>query len=285
VIGEHAHVLVPLIRAQAAAPLTDVGDALVAYTGGYGRVVAMVELPPRSAPNVAGIMAERRRSMLEWISATDSRRGGGRRMRAPIDLRVTADIRVGIREAAYEQACDILVVEWLGPTEHRRHQLARVVEDLAASPPADLVLVRPDPERPEAALDLRRVLVPLRGGANARLAMLVAMALAQAQRARLTVLHVYRASDSVRSRAAERDEVLRVLDGTPLAVPQLELQETVAVRAGPVIQEAARDFDAVVMGAFAERPKARSLVRSSLVDVVRTLPGTVIIVRSVRPGD
>ena len=280
-VDDYIQVLVPIVRAQAAAPLTDIGDSLIGYIGGFGRVVALVELPRNAASDVKQQMARRRRSLLLWVSTTDARRTSVRRARAPIEVRVTHDVADGIEEAAYEQGCDLLVVEWPGLTARRPQMLGRVIDRLTADPPADLVFVRPDPGRPESELRVSRILAPIRGGANARLALLVAASVCADHAAQLTVLHVYRSSLTPRARERERAEVQSLLGSTRLRV-DYEFEEVDAPDVASVILEKAGSYELIVLGAFAAQAASSRLVRSSLVRAVRALPGTVVIVRSAR---
>jgi nucleotide-binding universal stress UspA family protein len=281
VVDEFVQVLVPIVRSQAAAPLTDIGDSLISYIGGYGRVLALVELPSNPGLDVKQEVARQRRNLLLSVSATDARRTGAGRSRAPVEVRVAHDVAVGIEEAAYEQACDLLVVEWPGLTARRPRLLGRVIDRLSADPPAALVFVRPDPARPESELQVSRILAPIRGGDNGRLALLVAASVSAQHDARLTVLHVYRSSLTPRARQRERGELMRLLESARLRV-DFELEEVDAVDAGAVILEKANAYELVVLGAFAAAGASSRLVRSSLVRTVRALPGTVVIVRSAR---
>ena len=280
-VDEYIQVLVPIIRTQAAAPLTDIGDSLVAFVGGYGRVVALVEMPGRDVDDVQRIIAGRRRELLQWISATDSRRRGPRRARSPIEIRVTHDVADGIEEAAYEQGCDLLVVEWPGLTARRPRLLGRVIDRLTSEPPADLVFVRPDPLRRETELDISRILVPIRGGPNARLALLVAGSLSANRMAKVTVLHVYQPSLTAKQRDRERSDLFDTLNSTGVRVAY-ELEEVTSRDTAAVILERAGVHDVVVMGAYAQSARSSKLVRRSLVNAVRALPRTVIVVRSTR---
>src|SRR6266566_2970983 len=67
-------VMIPILRAQTAAPLLDLADALVYWHRGEGQVLGLVEIQSKPALDLRSVMTERYRSLLQWISANDYRR-------------------------------------------------------------------------------------------------------------------------------------------------------------------------------------------------------------------
>jgi glucosyl-3-phosphoglycerate synthase len=124
------------------------------------------------------------------------------------------------------------------------------------------------------------VLVPVRGGPSARLALRAAAALVGSRRTRITALHVHdvRHSEERRARASRQFHDLLVELGTR----RVEPVEIVSVNPSQAITEAGRRHGVTVLGAFADAARSSVLVGSRLAKTVESLPGTVILAKSSR---
>lgn len=259
-------VLIAITRARAAAGLLEVASALLAGSGGSGLVLGVVEQPLGRpiAQNVT--VARRYRALLRRITDLEPRTEAG----LGVQVRVASTFAQGVREAAYENASDLIVLEWLGP--RRRGDS---LEDLVESPPGDLLLVRPQPVlAPQAG-----VLVPVRGGPSAELALKVAEAVAAARGQPLTVMHVYDPRQSAERREREArhfHQLLRRAEGRPRAL------EVDSPSPGQIIDREGHAHAVVVLGAYAEATRSSVLVGSRLARAVQRLPGTVILAKSAR---
>src|SRR5438067_7068772 len=180
-----------------------VGAAILQHRGGTGSLLGVVEVA-RGQPISRGItVACRYRRLLNRITAI----GESSRAVFGVEVRVAHNLALGIREAVYEVGADLLVLEWPGLSV--RPGVSSVIASLVSDPPADLVLVRPDPD-PENGD--RGILVPIRGGPSARLALQVADALAAAEDLALNVLHVYRPQQQAERRRREEAYVHQLAD-------------------------------------------------------------------------
>jgi nucleotide-binding universal stress UspA family protein len=273
---DRPRVLVPIVRGQAAAPLLSLGDAIARRGTNRGMLLGLVEVPA-SYRGLQMAVAERARALLRWIAATDYERHAIETGQLTVQTRITANVAASIREAALETQSDVVLLEWPWQKSPRRYRLEAVLRNLAADPPAKLVIVRPDPAG-RGPLAPRSVLAPLRGGTNARLALTVAAALATQAEARLTLMHVYDSNhhpDRAQREAAafhELVQMVRSLDPVVL--------EFIAPEPAQVLLRVGSEYDAVVMGAHADPAQAPILVGSALESVVNGLPRTVILTRS-----
>jgi hypothetical protein len=163
------HILVPIQRAQAAPALLQVAEAMLRREGGDGHVLGVVEIPPGREIARGVTVARRYRSLLQRITGLERRETAG----FGVQVRVAHNVAQAVREAAFENGSTLIVLEWPGLT---RRPADRNLEDLIADPPADLLLVRGG-EEPEGAES--RILVPIRGGASAELALRAAAAMAR----------------------------------------------------------------------------------------------------------
>jgi nucleotide-binding universal stress UspA family protein len=277
VIGPDLTLLVPIIRAQNAGPLLALADALVRSSGGRGHVLGLVEIPETQNRPPPAIMAQRRHDLLRWIATVDSG-SPDNRGRLSVQLRVSHNLSQGIREAVYETESNLLLVEWPGLTSRRPQQLSAVLQSLTSTPPTDLLLVRPDPQGGELPAVGDRILVPIRGGANARLALKAAAGIAQARGCALTVLHVHETGLDARQRSRQLWRFHNLV--AAVSAPNVEVIERQSKSPAAVILEEAPRHRAVVLGAHVQPGDAGLLVRSDLASMVRALPGTVILARA-----
>src|ERR1700716_1742824 len=174
-IGQRMQLLVPILRAQTATAGLSVADALSAANSGQGHVLGVVEVPRGPTDNLAAQVAQRRHDLLRWIAAIDAHKPGVHSGLA-IQMRVCHNVSLGIREAVYENGSNLILIEWPGLSSRRPRLLSAVLDDLTSEPPADLLLVRPGTRTGQGPLAVKRVLVPVRGGPNAPLALLAGRA-------------------------------------------------------------------------------------------------------------
>ena len=168
-----------------------------------------------------------------------------------------------------EQDPDLLVLEWPGQFV----ALHISPTDVLDHPPCDLVIVGGSVlEEPQ------NVLVPIRGGPYAELALRISLSIAHARKAQVTSLHLTSPTSSKRGDAPFRGIEL-VLSNLPEIIKE-EIQTNDPVAA---ILERARQFDLVVMGASG-RPEHASAVIGSMADVIlRDCQCGVLVVKTKRP--
>jgi hypothetical protein len=264
-------ILIPIARARSAAGLMEVAAAIVRGENGSGLLLGVVGLPQGRPIAQSVTVARRYRSQLQRVTELETRG----QVRFAVQVRVASTIAQGVREAAYENSADLVVLEWPGPGSHRPAD--RDVDDLVADPPADLLLVRPDPAR--AGLSLAGgVLVPVRGGPSARLALRAAAALVGTMQVPLTALHVHDPGHSDDRREQESHRFRELL--LEFDQGRFEPVEVVSLDPSQAITEAGRRHGVTVLGAFADAARSSVLVGSRLARTVESLPGTVILAKS-----
>jgi glucosyl-3-phosphoglycerate synthase len=270
------HLLIPISSVAGAGRLIEIGEALLRRDGGSGHVLGIVEIPIGKPIAHSLTVARRYRGLLQRMTAMEERRQAG----LGVQVRVAHNLAQGIREAAYENGSDTVLAEWPGLSARQRRN-GSMLDDLIADPPADLLLVRDDPDRRLDELRPSSILAPVRGGPSAALALRTAAALADATEARLTVMHVYdlrHQSPERRRRECERFHDL--LQG--LHQRNLEVLEVDSRAPSQAILEEAQRHQVTVLGAYAEVARSSLVVGSRLADAVRHLPGTVIMAKSPR---
>lgn len=269
-------VLVPLVRGQSAASLLSIGDAIAGDCQSRGVVLSLVEIPSRWSGMVTSAVV-RSRDLLRWIAATDYE-ADCRSDRLSIQSRFTSDPAASIREALLETQCDTVLAEFPHADAPRRHRLERILRELSNAVQVNLVVARPDPAANGKATRPKSVLVPLRGGANAWLALGVGRALASWSQARLTLLHVYNPDHHHALREHERS-VFHELKSSAAAAAS-EVLEVVNQDVASAILGVAADHDAVVLGAHSNPSRAGILAGPMLSSVINRLDKTVILTRA-----
>jgi hypothetical protein len=267
-------ILVPIVRAQAVRTLIAVGDALAKPLDADGKVLGLVEVPRQAESNLANQVVHRRRELLRWIADQESVLGSPARL--GILVRVVHNVPLGIREAVYETGANLVVIEWPGPTSPRAGTLASVLDDLSSSPPADLVFVRPSSHGMVVSGRPIRIVVPIRGGVNARLALKVATRLSTAWGGVMSLLHVVDANHHPDRRGHDLATARAIASAQPSAT--LIVNETAGT--GQAIASAAVEADVVVLGAYSEAGRYPVLMRPELAEALSAIEGMLILVRS-----
>lgn len=271
-LTEPFRVLLPILRGQAVAPLLSLADTLAA--GGGGKVLGLVE---SAGSRSMGDWGQRRLSFLRWLAAGDYE--VARLAPAlPLDLLRTRDPARAVLDAVAESRADLVLAEWPGRAAGGRQRVRRLLDALMAETRLNLALVRLAPEATSLPVVVRSVLVPIRGGPNARLAVHIAATLSDVTGAAMTLLHVQNQRDHPDRRRRER-EAFRTLGesvaGTRHSTLELSSDSPVAA-----LMEIAGGFDVAVMGTRLEAEAPRELLAATMARLVQSLRTTVILARS-----
>jgi len=131
---------------------------------------------------------------------------------------------------------DLLVLEW--PCDFEELQIPA---NGLTHPPCDVAIIGgPLPENPTS------VLISIRGGPHAELALQLSLAVARSQQAKVTSLHI-----NPTNSPARQDIPFRNIDRVLIRIPEIERQEVTTDDPSGAILEAARHHDLVVLGASA----------------------------------
>src|SRR2546427_7916033 len=220
-------VLVAVDDAERDAALVDLATALA--DGGDVIVASVIEVPAQRALSTAQPRARTRRRRLEALLRAER----GARLR--VVVKVARRSLEAIADAAEREQAELLVLGWGGPA------LSSELNDLLHQPPCDVAIVRG-----ADASCARRILVPVRGGRYAQLAVAVASAIAVRNEGSVTILHATEPGhDAPRTRSALYD----VLGHD--SHPRVEQLVSAVGPPAEVIAAQLRDHDLVVLGATA----------------------------------
>ena len=252
-------VLVPFIHGK------DCSNSLSAASiiAGDGQVilVGLVRVPEGQRLSSAAVPAREVRQELRKFS-TDAR--------IRIEERVQASYNLWEELAHYIQLKkpDLLVLEWPGDFEEL--QIPRIG---LAHPPCDVAIVGgPLLEKP------RSVLISIRGGPHAELALQLSLAVARSQQAKVTSLHI-----TPTNFTARQDIPFRNLDRVLIRFPEIERLEVTTDDPVAAILEAARHHDLVVLGASAHPGGENDPIGPVAKTILQRGHSKVIVVKTKRP--
>ena len=295
-------VLVPLLNLTVAPDLLSLAAGMVAGAEPFPPqrarvlVLAVVAVPAGQSPAEAQAMARGYRAMLGYLPSTITPPGRAGAPAAGSDppppaipvhtlIKVAPSLGQGIRDAVTSEDADLLLLHWKGyATNADRHVFGGTLDDLLQRPPCNLLLARTGHWQ-----EAERILLPLRGGPNAELALDVGLQLAGRLGIGLTVLHgVPRAVPTAASRRggdapylALQDRLAGALQGAAGPVEQVFTLDT-DVPAG--VARHVLESDMVILGA-AGSPNA-PLVRNTLLSSVLADPARpILMARAVQPLD
>ncbi|MDA8189658.1 MAG: glucosyl-3-phosphoglycerate synthase [Dehalococcoidales bacterium] len=275
-------IIVPVADHSIAADLIKVARAMLrpaAFSAGAapaspgeGKIIllAIVEVPEERSLSEGASKAQRLRLKLGDIAGPQE----ADIIEVQSMVRVSRQIWQGIMEAAEEQNADILILGWKGFTTTPDRSYGTTIDEIMKNPPCDVVVVKP------AALQCcRRILLPVRGGQYAELALQVATSLAQELPASITVMHCMPEGISQGDEPYEAFQCL--LDGNQ----NVSRLVTVYADAEPAILQEAADHDVVIMGATARLDGAPSPLGPVVEGVARQIDKSIVIVKTREPVD
>jgi nucleotide-binding universal stress UspA family protein len=238
-----SRILIPVANPATAEELIRLGADLLDPEGGDLTALGIVEVPEGMALSEGATRARHARRLLQRV--LDFVPPG-----TPIHpiVRIGRHAAEGIVEAAAELGADLIVFGWGGKSPAGRDGLmspfSATIEEVIRDAPCDIAVVKQ-----RGARDLKRVVVPVRGGPHAELALRVAGAIARRHDATLTALHVVPPGITLAVRAqAEQALAAFVREHVDGPVETL-VREASNVRAA-ILREADHS-DIVVMGAAA----------------------------------
>ncbi len=268
-------IVIPVANPATAEELIHLGGDLLEGRSGELTALGIVEVPEGMPLSEGATRARHARRLLQRV--LDFAPEG-----TPIHpiVRIGRHAAEGIIEAAAELDADLIVFGWGGKVTASREGLTApfspTIEEVMREAPCDIAVVKQ-----RGAQEIKRVMVPVRGGPHAELAMRFAGAIAQRHGAELVALHIVPPGITIGVRA-QAERALQAFVKLHAAVPaEMVVREAANVR-NAILREADR-ADLVVMGAaaaptsgdasthlFGAMPEAIATRSKSTVVVVKT---------------
>lgn len=260
----HYRVLIPTIAPGQASKLLRLATSFTTAPDSRGTLLGIFEVRPNhsSQPATPG---EAYRTLLAQTTRIASR------SRQPLtpQVRIAHVAAQGIREAALETGSNLLLLE----SGSRDDGLwTNALEDLLYDPPCDIALIRPEP----AAPTITSILLAVRGGPNAELAVQLARTIRTGTGATLTLLHIFDPRQSPEERA--RDEQTFAGLASQVDGPVIELKGSSTNVREAIIKEAQR-HQLLILGATRSLMHRPMVLGAPMQRILRRLPGTVMIVK------
>ncbi len=246
-------ILIPVANPATAEDLIRIGADLLDQRTGELTALGIVEVPEEMALSEGATKARQARRLLQKVVDY-----------APEGTTVRPVVRIGrraaegIMEAALELEADLVIFGWGGRSAARPGAgsaagagaggaptvFSPTIDAVVRDAPCDIAVVK---QRPMD--EIRRILVPVRGGPHAELALEFADALARRHAARVTVLHVVSPGITPTVRAQAERALATFLKQHARGHADGMLREASNVR-NAILREAEK-VDLVVMGASA----------------------------------
>jgi glucosyl-3-phosphoglycerate synthase len=223
-VDRHGRVLVTGRSIEHIAPVLPFGRVLAEAQGRTLQVVGLMAVPEGQSLSTGALDARRLREALEPLS---------RECGASFGVRVAHDIWAELCTAVSEGADTLLLMDWA----------TEIPADTLHTLPADVAMAAG-----AFPTTLERILLPIRGGPYAELALRIALALAETRHAEITVLH---AAPVARRGDELYQEFLSHLRELPAITRWVNVRGDVVKAIG----REARDHQLLIMGAIA-RPRA-----------------------------
>jgi len=227
------NVLLPVDDLALAEEMLPVATGLI---GNSSRVnlIGMTQVPPNTALSEATRNAQRLRGELDKLAGENpaiERLAGSLVSHDPWQ-----DIKEMIDRRRDDQ--DLLLLPWQAETRYFQTGFEPVLND----PPCNIVLVQPAVH----PRDIKRILLPVRGGPFASLSLHIAVRLARASDAEITLLRVLPSDDDPMSQLLREG-----FAGLSDTFPQITTELQTVGEAGPAIMRELKDHQAVILGASA----------------------------------
>lgn len=241
-------ILIPVANPMTAEELVRIGAGLMDRKNGSMTILGVVEVPEETPLSEGATHARQSRRLLQRVLDF-----------APEGVTIHPIVRVGRRaaegivEAAAELDSDLIVFGWGGkPATPRADGVVPVfsptIDEVVRESPCDIAVIKQGGGA-QAGGQIGRILVPVRGGPHAELALRFADSLARRSGGKLVALHVVPAgvTASIRSQS-ERALVSFIREHTD---GRAEPRVVEAVNVRNAILREAENADVVVMGASA----------------------------------
>ncbi len=241
-----ARILIPVANPGTAEELIRLGAAMLDQRSGELSALGIVEVPEGMPLSEGATRARHARRLLQKVLDY-----------APAGTTIHPIVRIGrhaaegITEAAAEQEADLIIFGWGGkaPANYDGRNggptvFSPTIDEVVRESPCDIVVVKQRGSR-----EIKRVLVPVRGGPHAELAIRFADAIATYHGATVVVLHLVPAGITMAVRAQAERALTTFIKQHLKGKGEAVLREAPNVR-NAILREAEK-ADLVVMGASA----------------------------------
>ena len=280
-IGDGTHnknrfrVLVPIANPNNIEPLITMAADIAAERGGEILLMSIIKVPEQVSPSSVDQQLIDKQKMVVRQAQIFAAKSGAT---VSSIIRVGHNVARAILETSRERKCDLILLGWKGHTSSREKILGTITDAIITHARTDIMLVKLMSNDP-----IRKILLPTAGGEHAQAAEEYAASLMKKQQGKLVLCRVVTASSTEQS--AKNKEALQeaqnriaIYNGFP-ATSQIIQNDNVEKG----IVSAARDFDAVMVGAAGQSIYPQILFGSIPEALARDTKITVIVVKHYHP--
>jgi nucleotide-binding universal stress UspA family protein len=238
-----ARILIPVANPATAEELIRLGADLLDPRSGELTALGIVEVPEGMPLSEGATRARHARRLLQRVLDF-----------APDGTTIHPIVRIGrhaaegIIEASAEQEADLIIFGWGGKAAAGRDggsSISPTIDEVVRDAPADIAVVKQ-----RGARNIRRIVVPVRGGPHAELAVRYADAIARRHDAQVAVLHFVPPGITLAVRAQAEHALAQFVRQHLKGRAEGIVREAANVR-NAILREAER-ADLIVMGASAQ---------------------------------
>ena len=240
-----ARILIPVANPATAEELIRLGSFLLDQRAGELTALGIVEVPEGMPLSEGATRARHARRLLQRVLDF-----------APEGTTIHPIVRIGrhaaegIIEASAEQEADLIIFGWGGKSPAGRDGngpsvFSPTIDEVVRDAPADIAVVKQ-----RGSKEIRRIIVPVRGGPHAELAVRYADAIARRHDAHVSVLHFVPPGITLAVRAQAEHALAQFIRQHIRGRGEGVVREAANVR-NAILREAER-ADLVVMGASAQ---------------------------------
>ncbi|MCP5098151.1 MAG: amino acid permease [Chloroflexi bacterium] len=264
-------VLVPVADEAHASELGRLGSLLARDQGGEILALNVIKVPSTLQLSDGRYFLKERRPVMEAVIAQ------AKQLDVPVHtmLRLGRSVPEAITKTVMENASDMIVFGWPGESGSNDKLFGSVIDHVIANPPTDIAVVRLREMK-----ELHRILVPVAGGPNSRLALMTALALARntAVPTEVVLLHVTQQDvDETTAQARAGNAFRRAYEGNSYEF----VDQRIVTADSPLdgILSAAADCDLIVIGASKENLFRNLLMGNVTQQVAEQASSPVMIVK------
>ncbi|MEZ4519519.1 MAG: universal stress protein [Chloroflexota bacterium] len=238
-------ILLPVANKEHAAELGRLGSLLAKEHDGEVLALNVIKVPPTLQLSDGRYFLKERRPIIEQVIEQ------AKAVDVPVHtmLRLGRSVSEAIIKTAGENSSDLILFGWPGESGSNDRLFGSVIRTAWSPTPADIVVIRSRPFD-----KLHRILVPVAGGPNGRLALATAIALARNTQEETEIVLLYvtpPGTDPQRANALAKNAFRRA-NGN-LGYAQIERHVVTAESPLDGILTEAQETDMVVIGASEER--------------------------------
>ncbi|MDO8672622.1 MAG: glucosyl-3-phosphoglycerate synthase, partial [Dehalococcoidia bacterium] len=276
-VGEKVYkVLVPIADPVNARDLMRIAAGVSDKKRVRAIVLGVVEVPEDQSFVGATGLARRQRRLLQQVASLAEAENIEIRMM----VRLSRQAWQGIQEVVLEEGVDLVILGWRGETRSDDKIFGTTIDEIVKNPPCDIALVKQ-----KDLTHCKRILLPVRGGPHAELALRLVVSLAENLEATATVLHVELTGASQRRLASDRRsfaEFASLISGSP----RVRSLRVTAASVEEAILASLADHQLLVMGAAAFPADSQPYLFGAVAEaVVSKAPATAMVVKSRNPVD